>query len=168
MELIVAITENNVIGFEGDMPWHLPADLANFKSMTSGHAVLMGRKTWESIGKPLPNRMNIVLTRQLDLSLEGAIVVHSIDDAICKAGNEQLFVIGGGEIYEIVMEHATTIHVTRIHTSIEGDTQFPQIDTDEWTLQQSEICPADEKNAFAMTFETWQRVPSPSNSLDSD
>ena len=163
MELIVAITENNVIGLRGDMPWHLPADLAHFKSITSGHAVLMGRKTWDAIGKPLPNRLNIVLSRQ-KVFLEGASVVSSIEDALQKAGDQRLIVIGGGEIYQATMDRISTMHVTRIHTSLEGDTHFPQIDTEVWALNQHEKRPADDKNAFALTFETWQRKPSESDS----
>lgn len=163
MELIVAITENNVIGFMGDMPWHLPADLAHFKSITSGHAVLMGRKTWDAIGKPLPNRLNIVLSRQ-NVLLEGAIVVSSIEEALQKAGDQKLIVIGGGEIYRATMECISTMHVTRIHTSLEGDTHFPQIDTEVWALIQREKRPADDKNTFALTFELWQRKPSESES----
>jgi len=163
MELIVAITENNVIGLKGDMPWHLPADLAHFKSITSGHAVLMGRKTWDAIGKPLPNRLNIVLSRQ-NVLLEGASVVSSIEDALQTAGDQRLIVIGGGEIYRVAMDCVSTLHVTRIHASIEGDTYFPQIDTEEWILKQGENRPADDKNAFTLTFETWQRKPSESES----
>ncbi len=157
MELVVAITENNVIGLDGDMPWHLPADLAHFKKITSGHVVLMGRKTFDSIGKPLPNRTNLVLTRNNAFAAEGVIVVHTIEDAINESEGNSLFVIGGSEIYKLAMQHVDVMHVTRIHATIEGDTFFPPIDEKEWTLMDSEKLPPDDKNPIPMSFETWKR-----------
>ena len=157
MELVVAISENFVIGNNGFMPWHLPADLAHFKSITSSHTILMGRKTFESIGKPLPNRTNIVLTRQQDIEIEGAVIVHTIEDAINAAGESRLFLIGGGELYWTFIDYVTVLHITRVHVTVEGDTFFPQINKDIWELESEEKRLRDDKNAFDMTFETWQR-----------
>ncbi|MDP7009710.1 MAG: dihydrofolate reductase [Phycisphaerales bacterium] len=158
MELVVAMTTNNVIGKNGSMPWHLPADLAHFKQLTSGHAVIMGRRTWESIGKPLPNRCNIVVTRQPDYVANGATVVHGLQNAIIAAGNKRVFSIGGGEIYAASMEQATRLHVTRIDASVEGDTVFPPIDATLWKCTERKNRPADDKNQYALCFETWERI----------
>jgi dihydrofolate reductase len=155
MEIVAAITDNFVIGQDGDMPWHLPADLAHFKSLTSGHVVVMGRRTWESIGKALPDRINIVVTRQEGYEAAGATVVHSLGEARKIAGTHRLFVIGGGEIYASAMPHASHLHLTRIHTSLEGDTVFPQIDESQWVLGESRQYPADESNRYPLTFEHW-------------
>lgn len=157
MELIVAVTKNNVIGLSGKLPWHLPADLAHFKSVTSGHAILMGRKTFESIGKPLPNRKNIVITRQKELLLEGASVVNTIQEALVASNGYRLFVIGGEEIYTLALSQIKKMHITRIHTSLEGDAYFPEFNSSDWTLVRSETRSKDEKNPFALTFETWKR-----------
>ncbi|MEE2819658.1 MAG: dihydrofolate reductase [Planctomycetota bacterium] len=155
MELVVAITENNVIGLDGDMPWHLPADLKHFKDLTSGHAVLMGRKTYDSIGKPLPNRLNLVITRSSEFKADGVTVVRSVDEAIAIAKDTQLFVIGGSEIYALAMEYVKVMHVTRIHASIEGDTFFPTLNASDWNLLSTENRPSDEKNPIELTFEEW-------------
>jgi dihydrofolate reductase len=155
MEIVAAITDNFVIGQDGDMPWHLPADLAHFKSLTSGHVVVMGRRTWESIEKALPDRINIVVTRQEGYEAAGATVVHSLGEARKIAGTHRLFVIGGGEIYASAMPHASHLHLTRIHTSLEGDTVFPQIDESQWVLGESRQHPADESNRYPLTFEHW-------------
>ena len=158
MEIVAAITDNFVIGQDGDMPWHLPADLAHFKSLTSGHVVVMGRRTWESIGKALPDRINIVVTRQEGYEAAGATVVHSLEEARQIAGTQRLFVIGGGEIYASAMPHASHLHLTRIHTSLEGDTVFPQIDESQWLLDETREYPADESNRYPLTFEHWIKV----------
>ena len=155
MELVVAITENNVIGLDGNMPWHLPADLKHFKDLTSGHAVLMGRKTYDSIGKALPNRLNLVITRSSEFKADGVTVVHSVDDAIAIAKDMRLFVIGGSEVYALAMEHVKVMHVTRIHASIEGDTFFPTLNASDWNLLSTENRPPDEKNPIELTFEEW-------------
>jgi len=155
MELVVAITENNVIGLDGDMPWHLPADLKHFKDLTSGHAVLMGRKTYDSIGKALPNRLNLVITRSSEFKADGITVVHSVDDAIAIAKDMRLFVIGGSEVYALAMEYVKVMHVTRIHASIEGDTFFPTLNASDWNLLSTENRPSDEKNPIELTFEEW-------------
>mgnify|MGYP001165076535 CR=1 FL=1 len=158
MELIVAVTKNNVIGLNGKLPWHLPADLAYFKSVTNGNAILMGRKTFESIGKPLPNRKNIVITRQKDLLLEGASVVNTIQEALVASNGHRLFVIGGEEVYTLASSQIKKMHITRIDTSLEGDAYFPTFDPSDWTLVWTETRSKDEKNPFDLTFETWQRV----------
>ena len=158
MEIVAAITNNFIIGQDGDMPWHLPADLAHFKSLTSGHAIAMGRRTWESIGRSLPNRQNIVVTRQEHYEADGATVVHSIEEATQKATGQRLFIIGGGEMYALVMHEATHLHLTRIHTTLEGDTSFPPIDESRWILEESVDRAADDQNQFDMTFETWAIV----------
>ena len=158
MEIVAAITDNFVIGLKGDMPWHLPADLAHFKSLTSGHAIAMGRRTWESIGRPLPNRHNIVVTRQEQYEAIGATVVHSIEEATQEAADQRLFIIGGGEIYAATMHKARRLHLTRIHTTIDGDTSFPKIDKSRWVLEESVDRAADNQNQFDLTFETWAIV----------
>ena len=125
MEIVAAITNNFVIGQDGDMPWHLPADLAHFKTLTSGHSIVMGRRTWESIGGALPNRLNIVMTRQEQYEADGATVVHSIEEAKQEAGGQRMFIIGGGKIYALTMQEATRLHLTRIHATLEGGHDFP-------------------------------------------
>ncbi len=158
MEIVVATTDNFVIGANGKMPWHLPADLAHFKRLTSGHTIVMGRKTWESIGKALPNRLNIVLTRQDDFKVEGAIVINTLDEIAHLETRGRIFIIGGGEIYKQSLAKAKWIHITRIRTLIEGDTTFPKFDEQKWRcVERTEYC-ADEKNCFDLCFESWSRV----------
>ena len=157
MEIVVAMTDNFVIGANGDMPWHLPADLQHFKKLTSGGAIVMGRRTWESIGRALPNRTNIVITRQEGYEAIGATVVHSLDDAMNEVGTQRLFIIGGGEVYKSALELATSLHITRIHTTIEGDTFFPNFDTNVWSLAESLNRAADDQNCHKLTFELWSK-----------
>ena len=131
---IVAVAENDVIGVEGHLPWDLPEDMKFFKEKTKGHSMIMGRKTYESIGKPLPKRLNIIVTRQPNYIVEGAIVVKSIEEGLnaCKEHlneyGEEVFIIGGGEIYRQSMDIADILYVTRIHKSIEGDAKYPKVD----------------------------------------
>ncbi len=158
MEIVVAVTKNNVIGQDGDMPWHLPADLAHFKKLTTDHVIVMGRRTWESIGRPLPNRVNIVITRQANYEAEGATVVHSLKEAESVAGDRRVFVIGGGEIYREAMPHCECLHITRIDTTLAGDTSFPHIGEPLWRCENSVNLPADNKNQYELNFETWSRV----------
>ncbi len=157
MEIVVAMTDNFVIGANGEMPWHLPADLQHFKKLTSGGAIVMGRRTWESIGRALPNRTNIVITRQEGYEAIGATVVHSLDDAMNEVGTQRLFIIGGGEIYKSALGLATSLHITRIHTTIEGDTFFPNFDTNVWSLAESLNRAADDQNCHKLTFELWSK-----------
>jgi len=132
--IIAAVSLNGVIGKEGKIPWKIPSDLKRFKKITMGHPVLMGRKTYRSIGKPLPGRMNIVLTRNRDCSLEGCVVVHSFDEAFVACDkNETLFVIGGGEVYREALKYASEFHFTRVNKVIEhGNAFFPEWDQDQW------------------------------------
>jgi dihydrofolate reductase len=129
VSLIVAVSENGVIGVDNKLPWYIPDDLKRFKRLTSGNVVIMGRKTYESIGKPLPNRLNIVISRNGDLIIDGCLVVNSVEKAIQKAGSDkEIFIIGGGEIYRKSIIFADKIYLTKVHTVIEGDTTFPEID----------------------------------------
>lgn len=156
ISLIAAAGENNVIGAENEMPWHLPADLAYFKKTTSGHAVVMGRKTFESIGKPLPNRKNIILTRDQHFQREDCQVIHSVEEALEYEQGQELFVIGGAEVYRQFLPHANKVYLTRIHKSFEGDAYFPELG-DEWQLTSSEKHVADEKNRYDYEFQIFEK-----------
>ena len=158
MEIIVAITDNFVIGNGSEMPWHLPADLKHFKNITSGNTIVMGRKTWESIGRALPNRMNIVVTRQQNYIADSATIIHNLMGLTSVKTIGTVFLIGGGELYRLGMEHATKLHITRIHATIDGDTFFPKFNTNEWSLESSSKMFADSENHYDMTFETWSRA----------
>lgn len=158
MEIVVAMTSNRVIGQNGDMPWHLPADLVHFKELTSGHAIIMGRRTWESIGKSLPNRLNIVVTRQEDYAAQDVTVVHSLEEGIVAAGTQRIFLIGGGEMYKEALPLACQMHITRIDAHLEGDTEFPEIDKSIWRCKSRVNRSADEKNPYDLVFETWERA----------
>lgn len=157
--LVVAIAENNAIGKNNQLLWHLPADLKHFKQITSGHTIIMGRKTYDSIGKPLPNRRNIVITRQNDLKLEGVEVVGSLNDAVALCTTEsEVFVIGGAEIYKSALPLAQKIYLTTVHQSFDADAFFPEIDREQWTETEKESHSPDEKNAFSYTFSTLERL----------
>jgi dihydrofolate reductase len=162
VELVVAVAENDVIGRGNQLPWHLPADLRHFKSLTLGKAVLMGRKTYESIGKALPGRSNIVLSRSQEFSPSDCVVVQTLDDARLAAGAEApLMVIGGAEIYRQCLPLASRIHLTLIHARIEdGDTVFAGWRGAEWGASSHERHEADDKNAYAYSFITLERVGS--------
>ena len=158
--LVVAASLNNAIGKNNQLLWHLPNDLKFFKNTTWALPILMGRKTFESMGsKLLPGRLNIILTTQQDLKIEGAEVVNSLTQAIALANKEnykELMVIGGGQVYEMALPLANKIWLTRVHTTIDGDTFFPSLGT-AWEKQSTEINHADEKHAFDFDFECWQR-----------
>lgn len=156
---IVAVADNGVIGKQGRLPWHLPADLQYFKRLTMGHHLLMGRKTFESIGKPLPGRTSLVISRNPDLQLPGAKVFTCPEDAILEAqrnGEGELFVIGGAEIFAAVMPYLHRIYLTQVHTQAEGDVYMPAWD-DDWVEIQREPRKADEKNPYPFTFVTLVR-----------
>nr|WP_281241743.1 type 3 dihydrofolate reductase [Thalassotalea agarivorans] len=157
--MIVAHADNRIIGKDNDMPWHLPADLAYFKKTTLGKPVVMGRKTYESIGRPLPGRQNIVITRDPNYAVDGVTVVNSIDQALQQAGDvEEIMVIGGGAIYAHCLPSADKLYVTHIEATIEGDTQFPAYDTaQQWQLIEETPFTADEKNAYNLRFCVYQR-----------
>lgn len=159
LSMIVAHADNRIIGKDNDMPWHLPADLAYFKKTTLGKPVVMGRKTYESIGRPLPGRQNIVISRNADYQLDGVDVVSSVDEALLKAGNvAEIMVIGGGAIYQHCMPAADKLYITHIDANIDGDTQFAEYDVEnDWQKISSEFYPADDKNAYDLTFCVYER-----------
>lgn len=161
VSLIVAVAQNGVIGKDNDLPWKLSADLKYFKRLTSGHSIIMGRNTYESIGRPLPNRRNIVVSRQADYAAEGIEVVHSLEAAIalCEAEKE-LFIIGGAQLYSQAFDRADTFYITRVLADIEGDTFFPEWCTSEFLLHSTIEGKADEKNQYDYCFETWVRKKS--------
>lgn len=132
VEMVVAAAENNVIGHDGDMPWRLPSDLRHFKKTTLGHAVVMGRKTWQSIGRPLPDRQNIVISRMADFAAQGAEVVSDPQQALDLVTGQRAMIIGGGEIYKLFEKRAEIIHLTRVHATPQGDTVFHLAAPDEW------------------------------------
>ena len=155
--IIAAVSENNALGKDNQLLWHLPEDFKRFKNLTSGHSIIMGRKTFESFPKPLPNRTHIIITRQLDYTAPaGCFVVPSLEKAIelCPK-NEEAFVIGGGEIYQQALELVNKIDITRVHTTLEADTFFPAIDTTKWELVFEEFHPKDEKHDYDFTFLTY-------------
>ncbi|MFD0587071.1 dihydrofolate reductase [Paenibacillus sp. GCM10027627] len=157
--MIAAMDRNRTIGIGNKMPWHLPAELAYFKANTTGKTVLMGRKTFQSLGKPLPNRKNVVLTRQRGLELAGCEVIHTVEEALEQHGSEELMIIGGAEIYELFLPYADTILLTDVEVEVSGgDAFFPEMDAEEWKLTESEHRERDEKNPFAFTFQTYKRV----------
>lgn len=160
ISLIVAAAQNGAIGRDGRMPWHLPNDLRHFKNLTWGMPIIMGRKTFESLGKPLPGRQHIVITRQSGFQPLGVVVVSSPEQALSVAAAQEVnevMIIGGGEIYKLFLERATRIYLTRIHDSFEGDTFFPAIDFTDWTLTSSLHQPADANNPVDHAFEQWDR-----------
>ena len=158
ISLIVATDENGLIGKDGGLPWRLPADLKYFKKTTLGKPVVMGRKTWESIARPLPGRKNIVLTTQKDYLSEGVEVVQDVAAALsaCGAAGE-VMVIGGRAVYALFLPQADRLYLTRVHAQVEGDVYFPTIDAAEWKEVARTECEADENNEFALSFLTLER-----------
>lgn len=157
--IIAAASENNALGKNNELVWHLPNDFKRFKALTTNHYIIMGRKTFESFPKPLPNRTHIIITRQKNYSApEGCIIVDSLKKAInlCPKDQEN-FIIGGGEIYKQSMEIADKIELTRVHTKVDADTFFPEIDKNEWNLIATESHPKDEKHAFDFTYLTYTK-----------
>lgn len=164
VSLIVAATRNQVIGRDNQMPWHLPEDLRYFKQRTLGKPIIMGRKTWESLGRPLPGRLNIVISRQADLELEGAEVFADLAAALqrgyqwaAQQGAAEVMVIGGGQLYQEALQLAQRVYLTRIDLELEGDTFFPVLDAQHWQQIEAETHPAQEQEP-AYTFEVWQRT----------
>ena len=161
ISLLVAAANNNAIGKNNDLLWHLPKDMKFFKNTTWGMVIIMGRKTYESVDKPLPGRTNIVITRQKDWKREGVWVAENLADAIEQAKTtncKEIFIIGGGEIYKESMPLADKIYMTRVDASFEeADTYFPEIDKSEWTLTSEQKETADEKHKYNFSFETWER-----------
>lgn len=160
LTLLVAMDEGRVIGHGNNIPWHLSADLKRFKQITWGHTLIMGRKTFESIGRPLPGRQTIVVTRQPDYHPPGVQVASSISTALELAQQDaEVFIVGGGEIYQQTIARATRLLVTQIHARHEGDAHFPEIDPAHWRRISSERHEPGEKNSFAYTFEEYHREP---------
>jgi dihydrofolate reductase len=160
VSLIVAASTNNVIGKNNELIWNLPNDMKFFKNTTWAMPVLMGRKTYESLGKPLPGRLNIVITRQENRKAENIIIVHSLDAAIRAAELEnyqEVFVIGGGEIFKEAMPIADKIYLTRVDAELSGDAFFPVIDPQQWILMSEQSFPQDERHAYAYHFQLWTK-----------
>ena len=161
VSLIVAVSENLAIGKDGDLPWYLPADLRHFKNTTMGHHLIIGRRTWDELGKALPGRTMVVMTRSRDFDAEGATVVHSLEAALEAArGDTEPFIGGGAEIYRMALERdlVDRLYITRVHAELEGDTFFPEIDLENWELASDQRHEADDKNEHACTFEVWERA----------
>jgi len=162
--LIVAAAENGTIGLRSELPWHLPDDLKRFKRLTTGHHLILGRKTWETVGRALPGRTMIVVTRQPGYAAEGALVVGSLDAALAvaaSAGDAEPFVAGGGEIYARALDddRIDRIYLTRVHASPPGDAFFPAVDPRRFRLVAEEPHPADARHREAFTFLTYDRAP---------
>lgn len=149
--------ENHLIGANNDLPWHLPADLQRVKNLTTGNAIILGRKNYESIGRPLPNRKNIVVTRDDAYEAPGCTVVHSIDAAVDAAGGSEIFVFGGADIYRQTLDLAGRMYLTLIHETFDGDTYFPDFDRSQWRETARESHQPDGKNKYAYTFVTFER-----------
>ena len=157
---IVAVAKNNVIGKDNDIPWYLPADLKYFKKVTTGHYIVMGRKCYESIGRPLPKRTNVIVTRNPFFIATGCLVTHNVAEAVQLAeanGEEEVFIIGGGQIYEIALPHVNRIYLTEVDLEVEGDIFFPEINPKEWRLIEEIKHDADEKNEYDYTFKILER-----------
>jgi len=163
LAMIAALAENHVIGLDNKMPWHLPADLRHFKAMTLGKPIIMGRKTWDSLGRPLPGRLNLVVSRQPDLQLEGAETFSSLEEALLRAerwareqGVDEIMLIGGAQLYAQALERARRLYLTRIEVSPEGDAFFPAFDEAQWQRIDCQTHQA-EGEVPAYRFETWER-----------
>lgn len=156
--MIAAAGENNALGKDNDLVWHLPDDFKRFKTLTTGHYIIMGRKTFETFPKLLPNRIHIVITKNKNYQAEGAIVVHSMKEALEAAKTDtQPFIIGGGEIYSIGMEYASKIELTRVHETFDADAFFPEIDNTLWKIEKEEFHDIDEKHKHPFTYLTYTR-----------
>ena len=162
ISLIVAMAQNGVIGRDNSLPWRLPADLKRFRAFILGKPILMGRKTFESLGRPLPGRTNLVLTRDRNWFADGVIVVHSIEAALMQAASsDELVVIGGAEIYRLVLPVARRIYLTHVHADVPGDITFPEFDPTQWADVEWTSQPADESHAYPLTFVTLERRNAP-------
>jgi dihydrofolate reductase len=162
--MIVAAADNGVIGRDNALPWHLPDDLKRFKRLTMGKPIVMGRKTFESIGKPLPGRQNIVLTREPNYLAQGVTVVHNLDAVLdAAAGAPEIMIIGGAELFRLFLPRVARVHLTRVHGDIAGDVRWPALDGPEWAREwkmvESELHAADDRHVYGMTFEVWEKRP---------
>ena len=160
LSLIVAISNNGVIGHQGQLPWHLSADLQRFKRITMGHHIIMGRATYESIDRLLPGRTTVILSRQPDYAVPGALVAGDLEQAcILASGDDEAFIIGGSSVYESALGIVDRIYLTRVRADVEGDTFFPPLDFSGWQLVDSEEHPADDRNDHDYLFEVYDRKP---------
>ncbi len=158
---IAAASENNIIGRNNDIPWKLSNDFQYFKNKTWGMPVIMGRNSFDAMKKALPGRINIVVTRKTDWHPENVLIAHGIDEAIKKAkesGAKEIFIIGGGKIFKETISIVDRIYLTRVHSIVDGDTSYPEINKNEWKLVSSDSHPADEKNNYPYTFEVWEKI----------
>jgi dihydrofolate reductase len=159
ISIIVALAENGVIGSGNRLPWHLPDDLKRFKALSLGKPIVMGRRTFESIGRPLPGRTNIVVSRRPGLAIEGTVVAQSLDAALAAAGAApEVVIIGGAEIFRQALPRTDVIHLTRVHARVAGDVVFPELDPGKWREITAEHHAADERHQYAFTFVTLQRT----------
>ncbi len=162
ISIIAAMAENRVIGVHNTLPWRLPADLKHFRKLTTGHHVIMGRRNYESIGKPLPDRTNIVITHNPNYRAPGCLVVHSIEEALAIANSDpEIFVIGGAEIYRQALDSADRLYLTLVHAHVDGDTYFPEFNGSHWQEVGRERHEADERNRYAYTFLVYARNKKP-------
>ena len=158
VSLIAIMDRGRGLGFENKLSWHLPDDLKRFKATTKGHAIIMGRKTFESIGRPLPDRKNIIITRNTGYSAPGCILVHSIEEALKEAGDEsEVFIIGGGEIYTLGLPYANKMYLTFVDAEIAADAHFPKFDEDEWNVITTETHAKDEKHPYEFTYKEYEK-----------
>ncbi len=158
ISIIAAMGKNRELGLEGKLPWHLPDDFKRFKNLTTGHAVIMGRKTFESIGKPLPQRKNIIITRDAAYAAPGCVVVHSMEEAFKAAADDtETFVVGGAEIYKLALPYAHKMYLTLVDAAPQADAYFPEFDKSEWTVAQEEPHPSDEKHQYPFVFTVFVR-----------
>ena len=156
--LIAAAAQNDALGKDNDLIWHISEDLKRFKRLTTGHAIIMGRKTFESMPKALPNRTNIVLTKNKNYKAEGAVVASTIEEALVLAGEDnQPFIIGGAQIYSLFMDHCNRIELTRVHHDFEADVFFPKIDTSKWTISKEEFISKTEDQPYNFTYITYDK-----------
>ncbi len=159
LSIVVAMSRNRVIGRDNQLPWHLPADLKHFKALTMGKPIIMGRKTYESIGRPLPGRTNIVLTRDTAYQQAGCVIVHDIDAALTAAGDvEEVMIVGGAELYRQLLSRVYRIYLTQVEIEVEGDAYFPELDPRQWREVACERFSADERNPHDYGFYTYERL----------
>lgn len=159
ISLLLAMDANRLIGRENQLPWHLPKDLAYFKRMTMNHKIVMGRKTFDSIGRPLPGRENIILTRDKQFSRNDCLIIHSMDELLelSKQSDEEIFVIGGSEIFKEILPHSDRLYITHIYHEFEGDTYFPETDDEDWEVISREVGETDDKNPYHFEFVVYDR-----------
>jgi dihydrofolate reductase len=153
------MSRNRVIGAKGAIPWHLPNELKRFRKITMGHHLVMGRRTWESIGRPLPGRTSVIVTRQRGYRAPGAVVAHSLDEAIARCGaDDEIFVIGGAELYAQALPRASRLYLTLVEADVEGDTWMPELVGGDWRETTSEAFPADERHAYSYRCSVHERI----------